>query len=86
MKEPNRVHRGRQRERRNGGKGGKAKKDAAPETTIDSSGTSEARREVLKPAGDVKLPPPTVKVGGKCESGTAGCARAASSTGEFFGE
>lgn len=68
------------------GKGGKAKKaKAAPEKAIDSSGTSEAAAEVLKPAGDVKLPPPTVKPGGDCESGAAGC-DGGKFTGEFFGE
>jgi hypothetical protein len=67
-----------------GGSNGKAKKKA-PEKAIDSSGTSEAAAEVLKPAGDVKLPPPTVKPGGKCESGAAGC-EGGKFTGEFFGE
>jgi hypothetical protein len=68
-----------------GGKGGKAKKAKAPEKAVDSSGTSEAAAEVLKPAGDVKLPPPTVQPGGKCESGAAGC-KGGEFTGEFFGE
>jgi len=68
-----------------GGKGGKGKAAKAPEKAIDSSGTSEAAAEVLKPAGDVKLPPPTVKPGGKCESGAAGC-KGGEFTGEFFGE
>jgi hypothetical protein len=63
----------------------KGKKTNAPEKAIDSSGTSEAAAEVLKPAGDVKLPPPTVKPGGKCESGAAGC-EDGEFTGEFFGE
>lgn len=67
-----------------GGKG-KAKKAKAPEKAIDSSGTSEAAAEVLKPAGDVKLPPPTVQPGGKCESGAAGC-EGGEFTGDFFGE
>jgi hypothetical protein len=67
-----------------GGKG-KAKKTKAPEKAIDASGTSEAAAEVLKPAGDVKLPPPTVKPGGKCESGAAGC-EGGEFTGDFFGE
>ncbi len=67
-----------------GGKG-KAKKAKAPEQAVDSSGTSEAAAEVLKPAGDVKLPPPTVQPGGKCESGAAGC-EGGEFTGEFFGE
>jgi hypothetical protein len=66
-------------------KGGKAKKAKAPEKAIDSSGTSEAAAEVLKPAGDVKLPPPTVQPGGKCESGAVGC-KGGEFTGEFFGE
>jgi hypothetical protein len=68
-----------------GGKQGKAKKAKAPEKAVDSSGTSEAAAEVLKPAGDVKLPPPTVQPGGKCESGASGC-KGGEFTGEFFGE
>jgi hypothetical protein len=69
-----------------GAKGGKAKRaKASPEKAIDSSGTSEAAAEVLKPAGDVKLPPPTVQKGGKCESGAAGC-EGGEFTGDFFGE
>jgi hypothetical protein len=66
-------------------KGGKSKKAKAPEKAVDSSGTSEAAAEVLKPAGDVKLPPPTVQPGGKCESGASGC-KDGEFTGEFFGE
>jgi hypothetical protein len=66
-------------------KSGKSKQAKAPEKAIDSSGTSEAAAEVLKPAGDVKLPPPTVQPGGKCESGAAGC-KGGEFTGEFFGE
>jgi hypothetical protein len=68
-----------------GAKGSKATKGKAPEKAVDSSGTSEAAAEVLKPAGDVKLPPPTVKPGGKCESGAAGC-EGGEFTGDFFGE
>ncbi len=67
-----------------GGKG-KAKKAKAPEKAVDSSGTSEAAAEVLKPAGDVKLPPATVQPGGECESGASGC-KDGEFTGEFFGE
>jgi hypothetical protein len=67
-----------------GGKG-KTKKAKAPEKAVDSSGTSEAAAEILKPAGDVKLPPPTVQPGGKCESGASGC-KGGEFTGEFFGE
>jgi hypothetical protein len=68
-----------------GGKSGKGKQGKAPEKAIDASGTSEAAAEVLKPAGDVKLPPPTVQPGGKCESGASGC-KGGEFTGEFFGE
>lgn len=66
-------------------KSGKSKQDKAPEKAVDGSGTSEAAAEILKPAGDVKLPPPTVQPGGKCESGASGC-KGGEFTGEFFGE
>jgi hypothetical protein len=68
------------------GKDDKAKKaEAAPEKAVDDSGTSEAAAKILKPAGDVKLPPPTVQKGGKCENGAAGC-EGGEFTGDFFGE
>jgi hypothetical protein len=67
------------------GGSGKGKKSAKAKTATDSSGTSAAAAEVLKPAGDVKLPPPTVQPGGKCESGAAGC-EGGEFTGDFFGE
>ncbi len=51
-----------------------------------SSGTSKAAEEVLKPGGDVKLPPPTQEVGGSCEKGTAGCSDSGEFNGNFFGE
>jgi hypothetical protein len=44
-----------------------------------------AAEEVLKPAAGVKLPPPTVQPGGKCESGAAGCENG-KFNGNFFGE
>jgi hypothetical protein len=68
-----------------GSTGGKGKKVKAPEKAVDTSGTSEAAAEILKPAGDVKLPPPTVQPGGECESGASGC-KGGEFTGEFFGE
>jgi hypothetical protein len=68
------------------GDSGKKAKKAAPEKEVDSSGTSKAAAEVLKPAGDVKLPPPTTKVGEKCEKGTSGCSDSGEFNGEFFGE
>ncbi len=66
--------------------GGKKAKKAPPEKEVDSSGTSKAAAEVLKPAGDVKLPPPTTQVGGKCEKGTEGCSDSGEFNGNFFGE
>lgn len=70
-----------------GGKGGKKtkaikKKEAAAKKAAESGKGAE---EVLKPANGVKLPPATVKPGGKCESGTAGC-EGGKFTGNFFGE
>jgi hypothetical protein len=47
--------------------------------------TQAGAESVLKPEGDVKLPPAKVQPGGKCESGTAGC-EGGEFTGEFFGE
>jgi hypothetical protein len=66
-------------------KSGKSKKSAKAKAATGSSGTTKAAEEVLKPAGDVKLPPPTVQKGGKCESGAAGC-ESGKFTGNFFGE
>jgi hypothetical protein len=68
------------------GGGGKAKAAKAPEKEVGTSGTSKAAEEVLKPTGDVKLPPPTQKVGEKCEKGTAGCGDNGEFNGTFFGE
>lgn len=44
-----------------------------------------AAEEVLKPTAGVDLPPPTVKPGGKCPAGSAGC-DGGKFTGDFFGE
>jgi hypothetical protein len=65
------------------GGGGSAKAKAAGKT--GSNGQSEAAEEVLKPTGDVKLPPPEVTVGGECPKGTAGCDNG-KFEGNFFGE
>jgi hypothetical protein len=46
--------------------------------------TQVGAEEVLKPANGVKLPPATVKPGGKCASGTAGC-EGGEFTGNYFG-
>jgi len=47
--------------------------------------TGQGAEEVLKPSAGVKLPPPTAKVGSKCENSAAGC-KGGEFTGEFFGE
>lgn len=65
---------------------GKSKGKATKKLETGSSGTTKAAEEVLKPAGDVKLPPPTTKVGDECEKGTAGCSDSGEFNGSFFGE
>jgi hypothetical protein len=67
------------------GKAGGGKK-AKEKVETGSSGTSKAAEEVLKPSGDVKLPPPTTQVGEKCDKGTAGCSDSGQFDGDFFGE
>lgn len=68
------------------GKAGKAEvKKAKKKTETGSSGATKATESVFKPNPNVKLASPTVKPGGKCESGTAGC-KGGTFTGEFFGE
>jgi hypothetical protein len=67
-------------------KGGSSKGAKKEKVATGSSGTSKAAEEVLKPSGDVKLPPPTTKVGEKCEKGTSGCSGSGEFDGSFFGE
>jgi hypothetical protein len=69
-----------------GGSGGGSKTAAKAKAETGSSGTSKAAEEVLKPAGDVELPPPTTQVGEDCEKGTAGCSDSGEFNGSFFGE
>ncbi len=66
-----------------GAAGAKTKKQK--EAAQKAAEKHPAAEEVLKPAGDVKLAPPTVKPGDKCESGAAGCQNG-KFTGDFFGE
>jgi hypothetical protein len=61
----------------------KSKKEKAAKAK--EAETQAGAEEILKPAGDVKLPPAKVQPGGKCESGAAGC-KDGEFTGEFFGE
>jgi hypothetical protein len=65
------------------GKVPKSKKEKAQ--ALKESEKHPAAEEVLKPAGNVKLPPPKIQPGGKCENGAAGC-KHGEFTGEFFGE
>jgi len=63
---------------------GKPKKQNAAALKKEAT-TQKGAEEVLKPSAGVKLPPATVKPGGKCTSGTAGC-KGGEFTGEYFGE
>jgi hypothetical protein len=62
-------------------KGSKKAAKAAAQRAASGAGAEE----VLKPAGNVKLPPATVQPGGKCPHGSAGC-DGGEFTGNFFGE
>jgi hypothetical protein len=67
------------------GGGGKAnlKTKKQKEAALQQTEKHPPAEEVLKPAGDVKLPPATVKPGDQCEAGAAGC-KGGKFTGEFF--
>jgi hypothetical protein len=68
-----------------GGNAANAKTKKQKDAALKEAETHPAAEEVLKPAGDVKLAPPTVKPGDKCEKGAAGC-EGGEFTGNFFGE
>jgi hypothetical protein len=68
-----------------GGGAANAKTKKQKEAALKAAEAHPAAEEVLKPAGDVKLPPPTVQPGGKCEEGAAGC-KNGKFNGNFFGE
>jgi hypothetical protein len=68
-----------------GGAAGKAKSKKQKAAAEKEAEAHPAAEEVLKPAGDVKLPPAKVQPGGKCEAGAAGCEHG-EFTGNFFGE
>ncbi len=63
-----------------GGTIGGSSKKAKPKALKKEAESQAGAESVLKPAAGVKLPPAKVEVGGKCESGTAGC-----ENGEFTG-
>lgn len=69
----------------NAGKKGDKANEKASASAKEKAETGQGAEEVLKPSAGVKLPPATVKPGGKCESGAAGC-KGGEFTGEFFGE
>jgi hypothetical protein len=66
-----------------GGAASKAKTKKQKEAALREAEKNPASNEVLKPAGDVKLPPPTVQPGEKCEKGASGCENG-EFTGDFF--
>lgn len=66
-----------------GGGAANAKTKKQKEAAAKAAEAHPAAEEVLKPAGDVKLAPPTVKPGDKCEPGAAGC-DGGKFTGNFF--
>jgi hypothetical protein len=66
-----------------GGKAANAKTKTQKEAALKEAEKHPAAEEILKPAGDVKLPPATVKPGDKCEKGAAGCENG-EFTGNFF--
>lgn len=68
-----------------GGGAANAKTKKQKEAAEKAAAAHPAAEEVLKPAGDVKLAPPTVQPGDKCEAGAAGCENG-EFTGNFFGE
>jgi hypothetical protein len=66
-----------------GGSAANAKTKKQKAAALKKAEEHPAAEEVLKPAGDVKLPPPTVQPGDKCEKGAAGC-EGGKFTGNFF--
>jgi len=68
-----------------GGGAANAKTEKQKEAAEKAAEAHPAAEEVIKPTNGVKLAPPTVKPGDKCESGAAGC-EGGEFTGNFFGE
>jgi hypothetical protein len=65
-----------------GNNAGKSKKAIKKENEA-AAASGEGAKEILKPSGNVKLPPAKTGVGDKCEKGTAGC-QGGEFTGGFF--
>jgi hypothetical protein len=68
-----------------GGAATKAKTKEQKAAALKAAEKHPAAEEILKPAGDVKLPPATVEPGDSCEAGASGC-EGGKFTGDFFGE
>ena len=68
-----------------GGGAANAKTKKQKEAALKEAETHPAAEEIIKPKNGVKLAPPTVKPGDKCEEGAAGC-EGGEFTGNFFGE
>jgi hypothetical protein len=68
-----------------GGAAANAKTKKQKAAALKEAEKHPAAEEVLKPAAGVKLPPPTVQPGGKCESDAAGCENG-KFNGNFFDE
>lgn len=66
-----------------GGGAANAKTKEQKEAALKKAEAHPASEEILKPAGDVKLPPSTVKPGDACEKGAEGCQNG-KFTGDFF--
>ena len=64
---------------------GKSKKQVVKQKTKEAESGAGAD-EVLHTNPDVKMAPPTVKIGGKCEKDAAGCNEEGKFDGSFFGE
>lgn len=68
-----------------GGGAANAKTKKQKEAALKEAESHPAAEEIIKPTNGVKLAPPTVKPGDKCEAGAAGC-EGGEFTGNFFGE
>jgi hypothetical protein len=68
-----------------GGGAANAKTKKQKEAALKAAESHPAAEEIIKPTNGVKLAPPTVKPGDKCESGAAGC-QGGKFTGNSFGE
>jgi hypothetical protein len=68
-----------------GGSAANAKTKKQKDAALKEAESHPAAEEIIKPTNGVKLAPPTVKPGDKCEAGAAGC-QDGEFTGDFFGE